>query len=540
MEVSPTELSKTLASELKATNSFLTSDMSVLEARCLSAKESIVKKWIPDDTSVLDQIAIQSFLDSNSRCDAWQIPDGTEYVDDILLHARSLMARYLTEWDGCVVDLTTACCLGRHGPGASNGVQGETSFYHKAFDSSLTTTISSLYDHFVSCISDSWLIAERFKSSALAMEKVRVVEGSKLSTVPKNEKTSRTICSEPSLNMFYQLGVGAILERQLRRYHSIDLSTQPGINKAMACQGSIDGRFCTIDLKSASDSIASKFVQWFLPREAYAVCDLLRSKYTSYNGEKIEMKMFSSMGNGFTFPLQTLIFATLVRATYECQGIRPISSGAHRNYAVFGDDIIAVNSCYHVLAKVLTRCGFVVNDDKSFHNGHFRESCGGDFYRGENIRGVYIKKLSHVTHVYSSFNRLARWSAATGIPIANTLNLLKSTVKLQPVPFDESDEAGIKLPSIMLTNRKVDRNGALYYRATRPVSRKVKLRFARNPYGLCIAAIGGYVRSTGIPVRSNGISVQVIRCKTPSWDFIPHAGLTIRDYVRSLVLVDLG
>lgn len=521
-------LFETLNRDLMDTNPFLTSDMSVREARTLWLKESIVSKWIPHDTSKLDQKAIDGFLECNDRCDEWREPDMTSYIDDVLHHARYLMYQYLTRWDGCVLTLTDSLQRGRNGPGASNQTKAK-SYYHKSFDGDMTFTHPALYAHYRANVSETWLEADNLRH---AMAKSLVVEGSKLSTVPKNERTSRTICIEPSLNMFYQLGAGSILEDVLEKHHRIDLSLQPEINRAMAKQGSIDGSYATIDLKSASDSISDKFVRWFLPESAYGVLDLLRSRYTSLNGEKIQMKMFSSMGNGFTFPLQTLIFATLVRALYEMKGLTPQYISQHRCYSVFGDDIIVRGEFYHTMCEVLRRCGFTVNDEKSYGVGPFRESCGSDFFRGENIRGVYIKELNHETHVYSSFNRLARWSARSGISITSILLHLKGLVDFRPIPFDESDDAGIKTPSVYLTNRRTDPNGSIYYRALKAVPRTMRLRSAKNPPGVMLCAIGGYLRNECISLRGDNNAFKVVKNVTPFWDYIPHAGLTIREYLH--------
>jgi hypothetical protein len=87
------------------------------------------------------------------------------------------------------------------------------------------------------------------------------------------------------------------------------------------------------------------------------------------------------MGNGFTFPLETLIFWSLAAAC--C----PQDSDA----TAYGDDLIVPTECYPLLVEVLVALGFVVNLTKSYHTGPFRESCGKDYFRGTDVRPYYPK-----------------------------------------------------------------------------------------------------------------------------------------------------
>lgn len=527
MKVTSVALKELLHRDLSNTTPFLTSDMTPGTAAQCWLQNSLVKKWIPDDTKVVDQVAIQGFLDDNDRCGEWQEPDGSEYVDDILSIAKTMMAKQLEVFPqaGSRLCLHTAVMRGRHGPGASAGTKAKT-FYHKSFDGDLSFTNVGLYQFYRSLINPVWGLAEDKRA---ACHWSRLVSGSEVLTVPKNEDTSRTICKEPSLNMFFQLGFGEQLCDILVECHNIDVSLQPDRNRELARIGSITQKFATIDLKSASNSIANKFVQWFLPRMSYDLLSKVRCDYTYVNGEKIEMKMFSSMGNGFTFPLQTLIFATLVRATYQYLGIKP-RVHKDRNYSVFGDDIVCLSDTYHIISKVLTRCGFMINDSKSFHVGHFRESCGADYFKGHDIRGIYIKEIRSESHVYSAFNRLSRWSATHNVYIGSILLYLKGLAVFRPVPFDESDDAGNKTPSCFLTNRQCDANGAQFYRVTVNVQKTVDADDLENPLGAYISALGGYIRNGRLSVETRKKRYKVKRRKTPCWDKLPIAGPQIREY----------
>lgn len=282
-----------------------------------------------------------------------------------------------------------------------------------------------------------------------------VVAGSKMSFVPKSQDVSRTICTEPTLNMLFQKGIGRFLEDELKRLFRIDLSKQPALNCELARQGSVEQSYGTIDLSSASDSISMELCRQLLPGYLYRWLELTRSPITQLqNGDVIKLEMISSMGNGFTFPLQTLIFASLVVAVYGVLGIKPeYTRDGPSNFAVFGDDIIVRKDAYLLVTRTLEMFGFVVNVDKSFNNGPFRESCGSDFFCGHNVRGVYIKELKHETDFYSAFNRCARWAARSGVELPRTLRHLLGQVPPNRrclVPLWCGDAEGIHVPLCVL------------------------------------------------------------------------------------------
>jgi hypothetical protein len=155
------------------------------------------------------------------------------------------------------------------------------------------------------------------------------------------------------------------------------------------------------------------------------------------------------MGNAFTFPLQTVLFTSLVVGAYRAYGRKIIwpSDATVGNFAVFGDDIIVHRECYDLVVKLLHYCGFTVNSDKSFNSGPFRESCGTDYFSGYNVRGVYLQTLLDDQDCFSAYNRLARWSLSHGIYLDRSLDFLKKEVRVPlVVPFHEGDEAGFKVP----------------------------------------------------------------------------------------------
>ncbi|DAD49928.1 TPA_asm: RNA-directed RNA polymerase, partial [ssRNA phage ESO010] len=200
--------------------------------------------------------------------------------------------------------------------------------------------------------------------------------------VPKSAKIYRTISVEPSLNTVAQLGVGEYMAQRLRR-EGVDIRDQVP-NQVLARQGSLDGSLATADLSSASDTIATELVASLLPLDWFFFLKGFRSSnVTMPDGSRVSLQKFSSMGNGFTFPLETLIFYALAKA---CQDI----TGIEGPLRVYGDDIVVPTGVFGLLSEVLTAVGFLLNKDKSFSTGPFRESCGKDYFSGFDIRPVYI------------------------------------------------------------------------------------------------------------------------------------------------------
>ena len=230
-----------------------------------------------------------------------------------------------------------------------------------------------------------------------------IVDGNKITTVPKNSKTDRTIAIEPCMNMYIQKGIGAVIRRRLGKV-GIDLSDQ-SINQLLAKQGSIDGSLATIDLKSASDTVATRLVSELLPPDWYRAMNMTRSHCGVLpSGALIWYHKFSSMGNGFTFELESLIFWALSKAVADYLRLKD------RRLGIYGDDLIIPTRGAQLLLDVLKVAGFTPNDKKSFVDGPFRESCGKHYFRGIDVTPFYLRKeVDHAQPLFVAVNNLRRW-----------------------------------------------------------------------------------------------------------------------------------
>jgi hypothetical protein len=242
--------------------------------------------------------------------------------------------------------------------------------------------------------------------------KVDVIRYNKLDFVPKTARTHRSIAIEPLLNGFLQKGIEKELCGFLRRI-GIDLSNQTR-NQALAREGSMGGSdpYATIDLSAASDSISLELVYDLLPPGWVRLLEDARSPSYLLPGETDTKRYhkFCSMGNGFCFPLESLIFASLAHAvTTVC--------GHPGDFSVYGDDIVVPQSAALLLKEVLGDAGFALNTDKSFIVGPFRESCGADWYAGQDVRPVTFDKaltdLRDAMSLHNSFLRSRRTEMAS-------------------------------------------------------------------------------------------------------------------------------
>lgn len=233
-----------------------------------------------------------------------------------------------------------------------------------------------------------------------------------VTTVPKNSQIDRCIEQQPDLNAMCQKALGLALDDRLARV-GINLHNQE-CNQALAWIGSFDGSLATIDLSAASDSIAYRLVWDLLPYDWFCALDRVRVPVGSIKNppegvpSEIRWELFSTMGNGATFGLESLIFYCLAKAVMEECGIDPIVG---TNLAIYGDDIIVPTEAADRLIWVLYACGFKTNTDKTFTSGPFRESCGSHYYNGDDVTPFYIRApIDSVERVIWFLNSLRKWA----------------------------------------------------------------------------------------------------------------------------------
>lgn len=233
----------------------------------------------------------------------------------------------------------------------------------------------------------------------------RVATANEYFTVPKNGLTDRSCCMESVLNLSFQLAVGKVLRKRAFKVLNIDLNHGADLHRLLALQGSIYGGIATLDLSSASDRWARELVRYLLPFEWRDLLDSLRATHTSFGGKRLYLEKYSSMGNGFTFELETILFATLAHVVAADEGL--VNAEIH----CFGDDLIVPEAMAVSLGAALASVGHQLNMEKSFMEGSFRESCGGDYHSGEAVSTAKLEKLPEEPSDWIAFaNNLRRVS----------------------------------------------------------------------------------------------------------------------------------
>jgi len=247
---------------------------------------------------------------------------------------------------------------------------------------------------------------DRTSWGALHSGQLQLTDSNEFFSVEKDSSTNRGCCKEALGAVSLQLEIKDAIRRRLKSHLSIDLSTGKDTHQRLAFLASTGRRaLATIDLKNASDTITDVLCRIGLPDEWYTCLQMLRAPITNVDGRRVKIHKFSAMGNGFTFDLETLIFATLANVCLRHHDVDQFMS-------CFGDDLIVSDDQAFLaeLFSVFAYCGFTVNTKKSFVSGPFRESCGGDFFNGLSVRphfqGNYLTEPAHWISLYNGLFRL--------------------------------------------------------------------------------------------------------------------------------------
>lgn len=388
---------------------------------------SLVRKLeVPGDKQRLRAVAVKTFWDCEKQC--FQTNESLN---------RFLFNQIDEEGDAVVYEFVHRCkkfirhVLGplpkelevRFGPGATFADRGCLTTIPDKMSSRPTVTSEAAWSG-VFLNGTAWERALR--RDGYRMTPFEVVRGNRFTTVPKDGTKDRGICVEPSINLAFQLYVGSVMKDRLKRV-GLDLRHGQDRHKRLARAASLDGSYATVDLSNASDTVALNLVKLLLPEEWYDLLASLRSPFTKVDGKWVRLEKFSSMGNGFTFELETLIFSSFCAA---------LGCTIGEDTFVYGDDIIVPTEFSIKLMEVLAYFGFTPNMRKTYLNGPFRESCGGDFFEGVDVRPHFQKRIPDTYADWFSFAnglfRVGRRSVTTWYKFRRAHSLILSSI---PVEF---------------------------------------------------------------------------------------------------------
>lgn len=274
--------------------------------------------------------------------------------------------------------------------------------------------------------------------------------------VPKTLKTPRVIALEPVVMQMTQQSIKDVI---VPRIESCRLTrgcinfTDQDINRKLALRSSEHKNLATLDLSAASDRVHNELV-----RKLFAVnpglcvaIQATRSPFASVGGKRLRLVKFASMGSALCFPVEALVFYCLILTAKLKAHPSLISAKTlqrlSRRFTVYGDDIIIPSKWAESVIKTFQSFGLKVSKEKSFIKSHFRESCGMDAYKGEQVTPVYFRAPfrdrrlgpSDIVSLVETSNQLYE------LQLTSTSDFLKSVVEgeVGVLPTKPKDTEGL-------------------------------------------------------------------------------------------------
>lgn len=368
---------------------------------------SILSKSQRDVGIDRDEVALKSYIDCEEHCKLTNDRLFSLSIMDDPAYPLAVKARY---WVRLILGQLTKSKLDSiversgYGPGVSLGLKTQmaattsskdrlkASGYSSKYGRRTLTTTAEALDYGLFC----WPVGHR-----------HLVEGfdivvPKISFVPKNAKTSRSIEVQPDVNSFVQRGIGSLL-RSLMLKFGFDLNDQT-INQRKAEIGSLNNNIATLDLANASDTLSIGLVKFLLPPDWFELLSMFRTTHIELPSGYHPLEKFSAMGNGYTWELQSLLFTAMLLAATDSADLSVFAYGDDMTYSVEYDNNVR---------SILAFFGLRVNDSKTYVNSYFRESCGSDYFNGHPCRPFFLngdKDDDYIENVYAYGNKIISWS----------------------------------------------------------------------------------------------------------------------------------
>jgi hypothetical protein len=211
--------------------------------------------------------------------------------------------------------------------------------------------------------------------------------------VPKDFSKPRIISAEPCVMQFLQQGVArymmSVLEQRCPYLNFRDQSVNAILSKKWDA-------VATLDMSDASDTVSRRIVRQLFPADWADLVFSLRSHFAELpDGTRVPLRAFAPMGSALCFPVESVIFAAVAGSAMLCMdGGKWFSKERRQYFRVYGDDIIVPRDAAEYVLAVLRETGFRPNESKCCTTGYFRESCGAEWWRGDDVTVVRPRSLS--------------------------------------------------------------------------------------------------------------------------------------------------
>jgi len=362
-----------------------------------------------------EQEAMRRFIECEHELATVDESFPVEVREDFMRISQLVFADVFSEMDRKV---WLGDIIPKHGPGATaDGLRGNAKFDQTRWFSRLERLFP--FEEYASVPSLSRFIDGRYDEVPFQLVEPDTEDPVRVIPVPKTLKTPRIIAIEPTCMQYMQQALLNPLvnglesevivpnKRQNLAFGFLGFTHQEP-NRYLAQRGSREGGLATLDLSEASDRVLNSHVLALLHRFPHfsEAVQATRSKTASVPTERgqimVPLVKFASMGSALCFPVEAMVFLTVVLYGIE-QKLRTPLTRKHildlrGKVRVYGDDIICPVDCVVDVCKALEIFGFKVNLAKSFWTGQFRESCGGEYFAGFDVTPVKFRRIFPTTH----------------------------------------------------------------------------------------------------------------------------------------------
>ncbi len=383
---------------------YLLDDPSSDAIRCLRQISVLFKKIEIECTDEITRLAFQKYVETDSelininrQLDHLDLGRDVGFFADTVERFRALSRLcYSHVFYSVNKDIQSFAIVPKHGP-------GDTADHKVANAKYVFDTWSELADD----VFPYWWYCTTREYTLNQLDTVNFLPPdselpSRVVAVPKTQESPRIIAIEPSYVQYLQQGLASAIKREVDGSFLADfISTEyQEPNQRLAYVGSLDGSLATLDLSEASDRIPLSLIYELVDGEFRDLHDALvatRSSTADVPGHGvIHLNKYASMGSALCFPVETMVFfITALIGIENAYGIqfkswRDIISLKDR-VRVYGDDIIVPADTATYVKDVLEALGSKVNLHKSFWTGKFRESCGKEYYNGDDVSVVKFR-----------------------------------------------------------------------------------------------------------------------------------------------------